>query len=185
MNHKQKTYYSYHLKGLTKKGLISLSIFSCAGMSELRGRMELLLRLSVRGEVSNYISGDAIVWKASRHTTMPEGGGSHIEAHGYSLIITASHEESCKLTSLHQHSVIVCCVQKIIAVLIFFVQHGHFFSQKFPSTPVELSTSFHLRKEINIYVCVGGRRIFWWNLPWDLNELTEWPSLEKNSKAGW
>lgn len=47
----------------------------------------------MREKGSNYIHGDAIVWEASRHTMMPEGGGSHIEAHGYSLITTVSHED--------------------------------------------------------------------------------------------
>lgn len=51
---------------------------------------------------------------------MPEGGVSHIEAHGYSLITTATHEESCKMTSFHQLSVTVNSVMlcgKIIAVI--------------------------------------------------------------------
>lgn len=72
-------------------------------------------------EGSNYIHGDAIVWEAPRHTIMPEGRGSHIEAHGYSLITTVSHEKSCEITSFHQLSVIVISVMlcgKIIAVIL-------------------------------------------------------------------
>ena len=64
--------------------------------------------MSVEG--SNYIHGDAIVWEASRQTMKPEGGGSRVGAHGYSLIIAVSHEESCKMTSFHQLSVIVSSV---------------------------------------------------------------------------
>lgn len=82
-----------------------------------------LITLGVRVEGSNYIRGDAIVWEASRHTMMPEGGGSHVEAHGYSLITTASHEEPCKMTSFHQLSVIVSSVMlcgKIIAMILCY-----------------------------------------------------------------
>lgn len=52
-----------------------------------------LIGITVREEGSNYIHGDAIVWEASRHTMMPEGGGSHIEARGYLLITSVSHED--------------------------------------------------------------------------------------------
>lgn len=47
----------------------------------------LLMGLSVTVEDSNSSHGDAIFWEASRQTMVPEGGGSHSEAHGYSLII--------------------------------------------------------------------------------------------------
>ncbi len=54
---------------------------------------------------------------------MPEGGESHIEAHGYSLITTVSHEESSEMTSFHQLSVIVSSVLlcgKIIALILCY-----------------------------------------------------------------
>lgn len=45
--------------------------------------MVLLIGLrTVSVEGSNYIHGDAIVWEASRHTMMPEGGGSYSEVMG-------------------------------------------------------------------------------------------------------
>ena len=61
----------------------------------------LVMGLSVILEGFNYIHGEAIVWEASRQTMMPEGGDSHIEAHGYSLITTVSGE-SCKMATFHQ-----------------------------------------------------------------------------------
>lgn len=152
--------------------------------------------LSVSVEGSNYVHGDAIVWEASRHTMMLQGGGSHIEAHGYSLITTVSHGESWKMTSFHQLSVIVRSVMlcgKIIAMILCYdtiISAGScptwlprwVFSQRLSSTPVELSTtSYHLHEEINIVV--GGHHNFWQNLSRDFNDMTEKLQLEKTAET--
>lgn len=52
---------------------------------------------------------------------MPEGGDSHIEAHGYSLITTVSHGESCKMTTFHQLPVSsVMLGGKVIAMILCY-----------------------------------------------------------------
>lgn len=68
------------------------------------------------------------VWEVSSQTIMPEGGCSHIEAHGFSLITTASHEESYKMPSFHQLTVTVTSVMlcgKIIALILCY-SDNHF-----------------------------------------------------------
>lgn len=78
------------------------------------------LGVSVVG--SNYIHGDAIVWKASRQTVVLEGGGGHIEAHGYSLITTVSHRgflENDKFLLPCCHGTVILC-GKIIAMSLWY-----------------------------------------------------------------
>lgn len=81
-----------------------------------------LIWLGVSVVGSNYIHGDAIVWKASRQTVVLEGGGGHIEAHGYSLITTVSHRgflENDKFLLPCCHGTVILC-GKIIAMSLWY-----------------------------------------------------------------
>lgn len=72
----------------------------------------------------------SLVWKTSRHTMMLEGGSSHIEAHGFSLITTVSPEVCCRMTSFYClcHASTMLC-EKVIAEIFCFNHAWQLFQQ--------------------------------------------------------